>query len=542
MEIIMLVVGILLFIGISNFIVNRYKAKNIRQGFVSRWGKVLEENAYLKSVKRYHDLRKIEEEAEWIDTLTWNDLDMDKIFNQINNTVSSVGEEYLYSILHQPLFKEEKLKIREKLINTCTQDENTRLKIQLILSAISKESFNGISELLFEKQQEIADEMLYKCLGILPIIAIVFMPVQLSVGVLLLLMSISMNMIVHYQVSKRIVYQIRGIRNLSKLAQVALKLTTFEEESIREMTEPLKQLEPSLRQIKKIGKKFTMEGSNDLDTVTEYLGIMVLKDIKSYNKALRTIEKNKEAMKKAFELVGEIEVSLATASYREALPYYTLPELDESNKCLCIEEVYHPLIEDAVSNSVEFKSHIILTGSNASGKSSFIKAVAINALLAQTIYTCLAEKYSYCFCYPISSMAVKDNIVNGESYFIAEIKSIKRILDKLEKKVPCLCFIDEILKGTNTNERIAASTAIMSYIKDKNCLCIIATHDRELPGLLKNGYKNYHFREDVTEKGVEFDYKIHEGIASTTNAIKLLEVLGYDPIIIKEANKLASSS
>lgn len=247
-------------------------------------------------------------------------------------------------------------------------------------------------------------------------------------------------------------------------------------------------------------------------------------------------------MKKAFKIVGKIEVSIAIASYREVLPYYTLPELDARNNCLCIQEVYHPLIEDAVSNSVEFKSHIILTGSNASGKSSFIKAVAINALLAQTIYTCLAEKYSYCFCYPISSMAVKDNIVNGESYFIAEIKSIKKILDKLEKKVPCLCLIDEILKGTNTNERIAASTAIMSYIKDKNYLCIIATHDRELPGLLKGGYRNYHFREDVTEKGVEFDYKIHEGIASTTNAIKLLEVLGYDHVIIKEANKLVSSS
>lgn len=93
--------------------------------------------------------------------------------------------------------------------------------------------------------------MLYKCLGILPIIAIVFMPIQLSVGVLLLLLSITMNMIVHYQVSKRIVYQIRGIRNLSKLAKVALKLNAFEEESIREMIESLKQLEPSLRQIKK---------------------------------------------------------------------------------------------------------------------------------------------------------------------------------------------------------------------------------------------------------------------------------------------------
>lgn len=96
------------------------------------------------------------------------------------------------------------------------------------------------------------------------------------------------------------------------------------------------------------------------------------------------------------------------------------------------------------------------------------------------------------------------------------------------------------LKGTNTNERIAASTAILNYIKNKNCLYMISTHDRELPNLLKEDLKNYHFREYVTEKGVEFDYKIHEGVASTTNAIKLLEVLGYDSSIIEEANKLAS--
>lgn len=107
------------------------------------------------------------------------------------------------------------------------------------------------------------------------------------------------------------------------------------------------------------------------------------------------------------------------------------------------------------------KQGVLLTGSNASGKSTFLKTVAVNGILAQTIHTCLADRYASCFYQMYTSMALRDDLQSQESYYIVEIKSLKRILDHVGEEVPMICFVDEVLRGTNTVERIAASSQIL---------------------------------------------------------------------------------
>lgn len=92
-------------------------------------------------------------------------------------------------------------------------------------------------------------------------------------------------------------------------------------------------------------------------------------------------------------------------------------------------------------------------------------------------------------------MSLRDNLTNNESYYIVEIKSIKRILDSINDEIPTLCFVDEVLRGTNTIERIAASSHILKSLTDKNALCFAATHDIELTNILENIYSNYHLRK-----------------------------------------------
>jgi len=168
----------------------------------------------------------------------------------------------------------------------------------------------------------------------------------------------------------------------------------------------------------------------------------------------------------------------------------------------------------------------LITGSNASGKSTFVKSVAVNMLLAQTIHTCIAQELSFRPSFLISSMAVRDNIETGESYYIAELNSLKRVLDGLNDTIRCVCFIDEILKGTNTIERIAASSAILQYLSSRNALALVATHDIELTEITQTFCDNFHFRETITEEGITFDYQIHNGYATTKNAIRLLGFMG----------------
>ena len=137
-------------------------------------------------------------------------------------------------------------------------------------------------------------------------------------------------------------------------------------------------------------------------------------------------------------------------------------------------------------------------------------------------------------------MAWKDNIQGSESYFIVEIKSLKRILDAVNQdKTPVLCFVDEVLRGTNTVERIAASSRILQSFADSGVMCFAATHDIELTHMLEHLYSTYHFKEDVKDNDVIFNYRLYEGRAVSRNAIKLLGVLGYDENVITKADETA---
>jgi DNA mismatch repair ATPase MutS len=133
-------------------------------------------------------------------------------------------------------------------------------------------------------------------------------------------------------------------------------------------------------------------------------------------------------------------------------------------------------------------------------------------------------------------MAVRDSITGGESYFITEIKSLRRII-RMIPQVFCACYIDEILKGTNTIERIAASASVLKFLEGMDCVRVVATHDIELTRMLER-YDNYHFGEQITDNGVEFDYTIKQGPSTTKNAIKLLEHMEFDTGIVISAEEL----
>jgi DNA mismatch repair ATPase MutS len=202
-------------------------------------------------------------------------------------------------------------------------------------------------------------------------------------------------------------------------------------------------------------------------------------------------------------------------------------------------DLYHPLLDNPVPNSISEERSVLITGSNASGKSTFVKTLAINAVLSETIFTSLSKSYKASYFMIYSSMALRDNIFSNESYYIVEIKSLKRIIDSLNEDIPALCFIDEVLRGTNTLERIAASSHILSSLAKSNTLVFAATHDIELTHILDKYYSNYHFQERISENEILFDYKLYEGRAVSKNAIKLLGMLGYSKDIIQNAEKAA---
>ena len=136
-------------------------------------------------------------------------------------------------------------------------------------------------------------------------------------------------------------------------------------------------------------------------------------------------------------------------------------------------------------------------------------------------------------------MALKDNVLAGESYYIVETKSLKRILDNCAALPPIFCVIDEVLRGTNTVERIAASSVVLRELAERGAICLAATHDIELCDLLQDDYALFHFSETVTRNEMHFDYRIRPGRATSRNAINLLRILGFDDGIVDSAHQRA---
>ena len=137
-------------------------------------------------------------------------------------------------------------------------------------------------------------------------------------------------------------------------------------------------------------------------------------------------------------------------------------------------------------------------------------------------------------------MALRDNLSGGDSYYMVEIKALKRIMDAVSTSdYPLLCFVDEVLRGTNTVERIAASSQILKYLAEKRVYCFAATHDVELTYLLEKEYDNYHFKEEIDGKDIVFSYRLLSGRTETRNAIKLLNQIGFDASVVEQAEMLA---
>ena len=252
-----------------------------------------------------------------------------------------------------------------------------------------------------------------------------------------------------------------------------------------------------------------------------------------------TVRGKKEEIESLLTATGSIDAQISIASWRKSLPYYCEPCL--TGRGYEVTDLIHPLLSQPVPNSISVSSPVLITGSNASGKSTFLKAAAIAAILSQSVHTAPASSYRSRCCRVYTSMALRDDLTSGESYFIVEIRSLKRVLDAASEPggVPVLCCVDEVLRGTNTTERISASAEILLSLSGMSMQIFAATHDLELTELLKGIYINYHFSETVEGDDVKFSYKLAEGPADTRNAIRLLRVMGYDDAITDRAQERA---
>jgi len=194
-----------------------------------------------------------------------------------------------------------------------------------------------------------------------------------------------------------------------------------------------------------------------------------------------------------------------------------------------------------VANSVELTAGrgILVTGSNMSGKSTFLRTVGVNAVLAQTVNTCLATTYAAPMVRVRSCIGRADDLLGGRSYYLVEVESLLELVRASAGGSPHLFLLDELFRGTNAVERIAAGRAVLRALvrggPSPAHVVLAATHDGELVDLLPDEYDAVHFGDRVDGDGLVFDYRLLPGRATTRNAITLLRLNGAPADVIDDA-------
>ena len=542
----------LIVFGIVHMYVGGKKAKRVwREKFLKEWGKIPQreyDEEELEKISRYfeYQLKKGKIRKPHIDDITWNDLDMDNVFAYANNTKCSAGEEYLYYLLRTPVTEQKTLDERERLIHFFATHESERVELEVCFQQIGKTrrfSINDYIDLLVTLEKESNVEHYIALCTIL--IGLILMTVfEVGVGFAVMLMLLVFDVVRYYKRKGEIQPYLTTFSHILKMLDVSKEISQLKINEVQTYVDNIASIRKKFKKFR-FGSSLLMSTQRETGSLAEafldYIRVATHIDLLKFNSMLEEIKRNADTIDELVENIGTLDALISVASFRKSLPFYSLPELRETKEAfLDVKDVYHPLIVNPVANSIAENRNVLITGSNASGKSTFLKTVAINAILSQTIYTSISSFYRASFFQIYSSMALKDNLQGNESYYIVEIKSLKRILSHADEEIPMLCFVDEVLRGTNTVERISASAQILKSLSKKNVLCFAATHDIELTHMLENEYSNYHFQEEIQENDILFNYELYHGRAVSRNAIKLLSIIGYDKEIIENAEQTAT--
>lgn len=511
--------------------------QKIKAQIASEYGQTpvwtLDERDYA-SMKQYYVKHPFAEPG--IDDITWNDLNLDAVFKRVKNTQSSIGDEYTYRFFRKQ--QNPNLQYFEDAVQAIHGNADARQQLQFAFHRIGRKTNNGLIDLLLRPDTFPRIPMLAIILvTIIGIASLIWMGFNLDYGILAVTFSFCAALILFSFVLRKIHGAMVTLGMFTRMIRAAKLIVKLDLPAFSQETAQLKKNLAVFKNISALADYIIqVSGSSNslMMIITSYFGLYGL----AYHAMVRMFQKHRTEALALYKGIGFIELCISTASYRKSLDFYCTPSFSDENK-VCFEGIVHPLLKTPVPNTHDIGNKVLITGSNASGKSTFARTLAVNTILGQLLNTCLAKKYTLRRCTVYTSMNLKDDITTGDSFYVAEVKSLKRLLEVAVSAEYPMLFLDEIFKGTNMVERIAAASIILERFAGADCFICLATHDVELSRILGSRYENYHFQETITDDDISFDYTLREGVTAGSNAIKLLAYCHYDMAIVSKAQAFA---
>jgi len=288
-----------------------------------------------------------------------------------------------------------------------------------------------------------------------------------------------------------------------------------------------------LKQLKKIVERLDLRLN---PVVFIPLALILQWDIQQAMALEKWKQRNQQNINHWFDAIGQFEALHSFAGLQFNHPQWCFPSFKAEHFFMQGENIGHPLINAAkrVNNAIHINSReqlMLITGSNMAGKSTYLRSIGVNTVLAMAGAPVCADAFTLSPVQIISSMRIADNLEESTSTFYAELKKLKAVIDRVNAGEKIFILLDEILRGTNSLDRHTGSVALVKQLIRHRAACIIATHDVEL-AKLKDQYPanilNYHFDVQVANDELYFDYKLKEGICTSLNASILMKKIGIE--------------
>lgn len=535
--------SILIVFYIYNYYAKHSKIKKNLERIRSKWGRPVNARRNFKLIAAY--LNAVDDPAR-ISPATADDLDLNNIFDFIDRTNSKPGKQYLYKKLFTPETSLSELLKFDKKVETLNVARPDLEGIELELTNLNSTDAYYLAELFLKEHEFLIVPLMsfyirisgIAIIGLIVSLFIVPNPISFAFLIALLIGNIAL----HYGTKNKISSYTRSLPQLIILNSVArrlLKKVSLEgDEQVKASLNNLAGLNRSLNLVN-FESKMADNSENFSYAIYKFIKVLFVLEPLMFISSVKRINKYRSDIEVIYKYVAEIDALISVLSIRAGLAHYSKPVFYTENLQMDLTDMFHPLIYNCVPNSIHTRTDegVLITGSNMSGKTTFIRSIAINALLAQTIYTTCTSEYKAPILRIQTSIRTSDDLGEHKSYFQAEALSILDIINQSagEEPVKSLIIIDEIFRGTNTIERIAAAKSVLTYLTDNQNFVFVSTHDLELAELLDNEYAVYSFEESVNDTRLVFDYKMKTGVLKNRNGIAILETIGYPESVVEDA-------
>lgn len=527
----------------------REREAKVTEKIRSTWGHPKKDPIPFDRVEQYADVMMARQGFHQLSRQTLEDIDFYQMFAFLDRTSSSVGQQFLFHKLIRPVGDRSALNELNAAAEYFAENTASREKIQKELGRLNTRGAYYITSLLEDKLLEKPPWLKFLFLSNLVLIGLLLLGIKFPVLIVCAVVPLTINMGFHYWNKGNTFRFIRSLPQLNLLIDVCENISRHDKRFESEhMAACVSELKPFQWKFSVLG---TQNDGRALDEMSQAFGYILelikgffLIEVYVFFHIISEIESRKNSITTLFNYVGGIDTAISVASVRAGTQVTCIPEfLENGSKRFEVKGVCHPLVNNCVKNDLYIHSKgVLITGSNMSGKTTFLRTLLINSLLAQTINTCFAEEFKTPILKQFSSIRIDDSVIKGTSYFFEEVNLMGTLVREAGSSAQNIFILDEVFKGTNTIERVAAAKAILSYLNRDNNIVVVSTHDIELSLMLEGEYDLYHFDETFNDDQLHFDHKLKPGRLKSGNAIRILALANYPEEVIQEATSLAKAN